>query len=250
MEQSDTTVYFCNFQNNAKEFDDGTDMLAMPLVSSPTKNPRSIIRFLRGSTYYYYDINTAYEYFIIHGNTTDPYTRQPIDTHEIKKIISYYDFYKEYPELEVTKDSTMILIDNIINKKQKVNSIARYTIVPNDVIEYFEKNINNGEKITRDIAIKYLSSYVSPELNIGRWLIRDSSVVSSEHGKVFVLSIYVSINKIVHSIYVHIYGRGIYNMDHNIVMPNYILPSNPLNIPIFPETYKETIADLIAELSI
>jgi hypothetical protein len=241
----EASMYNFELFDDACKFNDNSDMLGMELKGDQLKNPRSIVRFLRGTTYYYYNIDTAYKYFITLDNKSDPYTRQLMSLIDIDRIKSYHNYYSKYGDLEVTKDLITSTLKRLFKPGQnhkeldEVISLAKGICQPEDVVAYIASTINSGNEITRASAESYLK-----DKPVGTFIFRNSSMVSTDYAKVFVLS-FVNRRKITHAPYVHIYGRGLFELDTKQITSHFKLPEHPDKIPYISSRAYVSIVDLL-----
>lgn len=238
--------YTVELFQEATNFNDNSDILGENLTEKDyLQNPRSIIRFLRGKTYYYYHIETAYKFFIINNNKLDPYTRQPMNSIDISRIIMYYKYYSEFQNHEITSDTVEDILKNLFKPNQnqeelnKLIPLARGIIQPEDVVNYISNIINSGNKIDRNFTQNYLKD--KPE---STFIFRDSSIGSTQYAKVFVLSI-IRDGITVHIPYVHIYGRGLFELDASKIESSVKLSENPDKIDIIHNRAYVSIIDLL-----
>lgn len=243
-------AYSASLFHNALEFNDNVDLFGVDLLVSEEdykKNPRSIIRFLRGKTYYYYHIETAFTYFIVNNNKLDPYTRKEMSRIDIERIKAYNEYYSKYKNIVVTTTTIRELLYNLFksNKNQielqNTISLARGIIQPEDIVEYISNNINAGNRIDRAFTEIYLKN--KP---IDTCIFRNSSISSTDYAKVFIMSI-TNPKGIVHIPYVHIYGRGLFEMISIQITQIYKLPENPDAIPILYDKAYVSIIDLLLD---
>jgi hypothetical protein len=210
-------------------------------------NPRCVIRFLRGGKYYYYHIESAYEYFIKHNNRIDPYNKQEIDQVDIERIIAYTNFYMKYKHVKINTsviNNTLHELFRSDNSRPKLNEIiefARGFILPEDIVKYISVNINFGMDIDREFANNYLINK-----KCDTFIFRGSSIKSTEFSKVFIIS-QIKSGKIMHIPFVHIYGKGIFEMDAKKVHRNSELPLNSDEVPILYNKVYISIVDLLTD---
>jgi len=248
-EETKPSKYCTGLFVKAEEFNDNSDILGMDLLSDDDykKNPRSIIRFLRGQSFCYYHIETAYSYFITGNIKIDPYTRQTMSKIDLDRIRAYYDYYLNYKDLEVTVSTIKETLQKLFKPDQspeelaKTISLAKGIIQPEDIVKFISDNINSGNPIDRVFTEEYLKT--KP---VNTFLFRISSLGSTEHAKVFIMSVRKT-KDIMHVPYVHIYGRGLFEMDPSKFTTGYKLPQNPDLIPVLCDKVYVSIIDLLLD---